>query len=226
MIKPETLRRTAYIRVVVCDERPVSRHGIKTLLAAIPGVEVVAEAGDGDTALTLVTSLRPDLLLLDTGITAVGALDVLTRLKTSQVATRAVVFSTGMEQGEVRKALDSGAWAVLPRITASKDLWKCIHQVLQGKRWVDVGAGGQKGRTRCSAPEDQMLTARELEIVGFLARGISNKEISVELDLSEQTVKNHVRSIFRKRGVTNRVALAMDSRTSELLHSIPEQSPR
>lgn len=226
MSKPETPRRTAYIRVVVCDDRPVSRHGIKTLLAAIPGVEVVAEAGDGDTALALVTSLRPDLLLLDNGIPAHGALDVLSRLKTSQVATRAVVFSTGMEQGEVRKALDSGAWAVLPRITASKDLWKCIHHVLQGKRWVDAGAGGKEGRTRCTAPEGEMLTARELEIVGFLARGISNKEISVELDLSEQTVKNHVRSIFRKRGVTNRVALAMDSRTSELLHPISEQSPR
>ncbi len=201
------------IRIVVADAHPLFALGLRVLLAAEPGLEVVGDASDGKKTIELVHRLRPDFLLLDVALEGVSGLEVLQRLHPGKSPMHIVVVASDPKPADLRLALARGARGVMPRATSPSLLVKCVRQVMAGQFWVSrdsiadllpalIGSMPTDGATAA-------LSKREREIVRAVIKGASNKDIGVELGLSEQTIKNQLRRIFGKLGVTNRVELAV-----------------
>jgi len=201
------------IRVVVADEHPIFRVGLRTLMSTEPGIELVGEAQDGNQAVELVQALRPDVLLLDLHLPGINGLEVLRRLGALAIPTRPVLLTASIERGQMRTALVRGAWGVLLKQSTSDLLTKCIRQVSRGEYWLGRDSVGDLVEAlRNPARVDEHpggLTPREREIVSLIVTGASNKDIAWQLGLNEQTVKNHLRKVFDKLHVANRVELAL-----------------
>jgi DNA-binding NarL/FixJ family response regulator len=209
------MRAQQSIRIVVVDDHPIFRLGVKALLADKEGFEVVGEASDGEQALELVSTLQPDILLLDYRLPRLSGLDVLRRLAAARSAIRVILLAATIDESEIRTALLHNAWGVILKHTASKVLAGCIRQVMRGERWVGLESvnpliGGL--RSQGYAEGRATLTPREFDVAERIAQGASNKEIAAQLALSEQTVKNYLRRIFEKFKVGNRVELALQMR--------------
>jgi two-component system nitrate/nitrite response regulator NarL len=177
------------------------------------GIELVGEAEDGGQAIQLVQSLRPDVLLLDLHLPGAGGLDVLRQLAALNLETRAVLLTAAIERGQMRTALVRGAWGVVLKQAATDLLIKCIRQVSRGEYWVGRDSVGDlvdalRNPERIAA-QPGGLTPREQQIVSLIVTGASNKGIARSLGLNEQTVKNHLRKVFDKLRVANRVELAL-----------------
>jgi two-component system, NarL family, nitrate/nitrite response regulator NarL len=207
------MRADGRIRVLIADDHPIFRIGMRTLISTEPSLDLVGEAEDGDRAIELVQALHPDILLLDLHLPRTNGLEVLKRLATLNLDTRTVLLTAAIERGQMRTALVRGAWGVLLKHTATDLLTKCVRQVSQGEYWVGrdsvgdlVDALRNPGRTDENAGG---LTPREKEIVALIVTGASNKDIAWQLGLNEQTVKNHLRKVFDKLHVANRVELAL-----------------
>lgn len=205
------MRPTRSIRITIADDHPIFRLGVKTLLAQQPGFAVVGEAGDSTAAIEMVVNLRPDILLLDHTMPRLNGIDVVRRLNASKSGTRAIILTAAMPEPEIQVALMHGAWGVVLKHTASDVLPKCIKQVMEGEHWIGVESvnaliGGLRAPTGGGSSS---LTPREMDIVRRVAKGASNKDIAWDLKMGEQTVKNHLRRIFRKLNVANRVELAL-----------------
>jgi DNA-binding NarL/FixJ family response regulator len=211
--KTSTLMPDGAIRVVIADDHPIFRIGLRTLMSTEPGIQLVGEAQNGEQAIELVQSLHPDVLLLDQHLPGMNGLDVLRRLGSLGAPTRSVLLIGSIEPGQMRTALVRGAWGVLLKQSTTELLIKCIRQVSRGEYWVGrdsighlVDALRNPGRT---GEHPGGLTPREREIVSLIVTGASNKDIAWRLGLNEQTVKNHLRKIFDKLHVANRVELAL-----------------
>jgi two-component system nitrate/nitrite response regulator NarL len=201
------------IRVVIADDHPIFRIGLRTLIGSEPHMELVGEAENGDQAIELARTLRPDILLLELHLPGTNGLEVLKRLGSLNVETRTVLLTASIERGQMRTALVRGAWGVLFKHTATDLLTKCIRQVSRGEYWVGRDTVGElvdalRNPVRTGAHSGS-LTPRENEIVALIVTGASNKDIAWRLGLNEQTVKNHLRKIFDKLQVANRVELAL-----------------
>ena len=206
------MRPTGSIRITIADDHPIFRLGVKTLLSQHDGFAVVGEAGDSETAVEMVTSLRPDILLLDHNLPRLNGLEVVRRVQAARTGTRPIVLTAAMPESEIQHALLHGAWGVVLKHTASELLPQCIRQVMQGEHWIGVESvnaliGGI--RAPAGGGGSLSLTPREVDIVHRVSKGASNKDIAWDLKMGEQTVKNHLRRIFRKLNVANRVELAL-----------------
>jgi two-component system, NarL family, nitrate/nitrite response regulator NarL len=205
------MRPTGSIRITIADDHPIFRLGVRTLLSHQDGFAVVAEAGDSESAVDVVTSLRPDILLIDHNLPRLNGLDVVRRIHAARTGTRAIILTAAMSEPEIQHALLHGAWGVVLKHTATDVLPECIRQVMKGEHWIGVESvnaliGGIRAPTGGGSLS---LTPREVDIVRRVARGASNKDIASDLTMGEQTVKNHLRRIFRKLNVANRVELAL-----------------
>ena len=201
------------IRVLVADAHPIFRIGIRALIGAEPGIEMIGEADDGDGAVVQVQELRPDVLLLDLHLPRASGLEVLKRLAALRLDTRTVLLAGSIDRVQMRAALVRGARGVLLKHTATDLLAKCIRRVHDGEYWVERDAVGDlvDALRHPARPGESagVLTVREREIVALVMTGASNKDIAWQLGVNEQTVKNHLRKVFDKLEVTNRVELAL-----------------
>lgn len=217
------------IRVVIADDHPIFREGLRRLLGAEPGFSVVGEAGDGREAVAQAAALRPDILLLDLAMPRMNGLRALRDLQTLGVATRIVLLTAAIEPTETVEALRLGARGVMLKESATQLLFKCLHAVMSGEYWVghervhDVVA--QLRRSEAEGQRDvpaDRLTPREHQVVAAIVQGASNKDVAQQFGLSEQTVKNHLSHIFDKLGVSNRLELALYAVHHRLLERTPE----
>ena len=207
----------APIRIVIADDHPLVREGLRTLLELQPGFTVVGEAGDGSDAVQLTKDLRPDVLLLDLAMPRMNGLDVLKALADTATEVRTVLLTATIEREETVHALRLGARGVVLKESATQMLYKCIRAVMAGEFWVGHERIGdlmqtlhQIGRAPAREPSPaSRLTRRELQVISAVIEGGSNKDIAKALGLSEQTVKNHLSNIFDKLGVSNRLELAL-----------------
>jgi two-component system, NarL family, nitrate/nitrite response regulator NarL len=209
------------VRILIADDHPIMRDGLRRLLSDEPDFLVVGEARDGDEAVARVNQLEPDVLLLDLLMPGPSYVDVLRAVGASAAATRSLLLTASIEPVEVVKALEAGARGIVLKNAASQLLMKAIRAVHAGEYWVareSVGSLVGSFRDRTAPAERQFgLTRRELDIVMTVATGLTNKEIAQRFSLSEETVKHHLTKIFSKLRVANRVELALFAISEQLV---------
>ena len=223
MRAPDTARSVTArgtIRIAIADVHTLFRAGLGKLLSAEEGLEVVAEAGDGPEIFTVLERHHPDILLLDLNMPGVAGLDVLRHLQEegSSVpgsSARILILTASENEDELAQAMKLGASGVVLKTTPTEMLVQAIRKVHSGEIWLDgrVTAHVVKhladSRMVGQRKEAGGLTPREREIAALVGQGYKYREIAEMLSISEQTVKNHLRNMFHKLGVSDRLQLAL-----------------
>jgi DNA-binding NarL/FixJ family response regulator len=205
------------IRVLIADDHPVVRQGLRTFLGIQDDIEVVGEAGDGLSAVSLAESLKPDIVLMDLKMPGADGLAALTELRARGVEARVLVLTSVTERGHVLPAVQAGAAGYLYKDVDPQALVQAIRAVHGGHvlfapdaAEAMVGAERAAGGRGPGAPHERaLLTEREREVLVQIARGRSNREIARTLSVSEKTVKTHVSNLLMKLGVQDRTQAAL-----------------
>lgn len=205
------------LSIVMADDHPIFRFGLRKFLESQPGFQVAGEAADGAEAVNLCTRLKPDILLLDLAMPRLHGMDALRELASQPGGTRIIVLTASVDKPQIVEALQLGARGVALKESATELLLNGIHAVMAGQFWV--GREVYPDMMSClralmpvtsKAQGDSFgLTPREREIVSAIALGNMNKDIAQMFTISEDTVKHHLTSIFNKLGVANRLELAL-----------------
>lgn len=209
------------IRILLADDHPIVRDGLKKLLALEDDFEIVGEASDGREVLERVQELDPDILLLDLRMPNLDGLGALQSLQQTNKRTRVIVLTASEDKNEFVQAMKLGCSGIVLKQTAPELIVKSIRKVQAGEIWLDshttaavmrqfsTGQEGSGGAGGGKARERSPLSTREREIVALVAQGYKNKEMAEKMFISEQTVKNHLHNIFDKLGVSDRLELAL-----------------
>lgn len=204
------------VRILLADDHPIVREGLRNLLETQPDFEVIAECANGEEAVRKVTQLHPDVLLLDLEMPVMDGVETIRRLSQQPGMPRIIVFTAFDDDERIIHAIQAGANGYLLKDAPREEIFKAIHVAMSGgsllqpvvasKLLHHVGQQQQRNiPLRGSMPmQVEELTERELEVLRLLAQGMPNKEIATHLIISERTAKFHVSSIMGKLGATNR----------------------
>jgi DNA-binding NarL/FixJ family response regulator len=200
-----------HISVLIVDDHPVVRRGLRVLLEVQDGIEVVGEAGDGPAALALAAEQQPDVILLDLKLPGLDGLAVLAELRARQDhQAKTLVLTSVTDPVAAGQAMREGAAGVLYKDVDPDALVRAIRAVHDGHLLLAPEAAGMLLRSDHNrAPSLDALTAREREVLAELAKGRSNREIARALHVAEKTVKAHVSSVLAKLGVQDRTQAAL-----------------
>jgi len=198
------------ISVLIVDDHPVVRQGLRVLLEVQDGIEVAGEAGDGASALALAAERAPDVILLDLKLPGMDGLAVLGELNARRGQSRVLVLTSVTDHASAAAAVRAGATGVLYKDVDPDALVRAIRAVHDGHLLLAPEAAGTLLHS-ASAPARRLdaLTSREREVLAELAHGRSNREIARALQVSEKTVKAHVSSVLAKLGVQDRTQAAL-----------------
>jgi DNA-binding NarL/FixJ family response regulator len=205
----------APLRLVIADDQASVRQGLVLLLDGLPDVEVVGAAADGEQALDLVAEYQPDAILLDLHMPVLDGIGAIRRLTAEHPEVAIVVLTTYADDSSVLDALRAGARSYLTKDADYTDIAQALHAAVGGLTVFDprvhatllaATAAPAKPEPAPSAPPPDGLTQREAEILGMIARGMTNPEIAAQLFLSNHTVKTHISRIFAKTGSRDRAA--------------------
>ena len=201
------------IRILLVDDHPIVREGLRALLETQSDFDVIAECTNGEEALRLDATLRPDMLLLDLEMPVLDGVETIRRLRQSSHVPRIIVFTAFDNDERIIHAIQNGANGYLLKEAPRDDIFKAIRVTMEGgsllqpviasKLLHHVEQQKSTSQTTNSMPVED-LTERELEVLRLLAQGMPNKEIASHLVISERTAKFHVSSIMGKLGATNR----------------------
>ncbi|MEU8155364.1 response regulator transcription factor [Micromonospora sp. NPDC048986] len=196
---------TAPIRLLIVDDHPVVRDGLRGMFTGDGDFQVVGEAADGSEALVLVATLRPDVVLMDLRMPGMDGVTAIGRLARSGSAARVLVLTTYDTDADVLPAIEAGATGYLLKDTPREDLVRAVRAAARGESVLAPSVAGRlMGRLR--APAEEPLSQRELEVLTLVARGASNREAAARLFISEATVKTHLLHLYAKLGVNDRAA--------------------
>jgi DNA-binding NarL/FixJ family response regulator len=188
------------IRILIVDDHPVLREGLTLIIESQADLQVVAEAGTGKQALALFEEHRPDITLMDLGLPDIHGIDVIRRLRAQHPDARIIVLTTYLGDVQALRALQAGASGYLLKGTLRRDLLDTVREVHAGRRHVQTEVASELAQYAA----DQSLTAREIEVLKLIAKGCSNKIVADRLEITEDTVKGHVRNILEKLRANDR----------------------
>lgn len=192
--------RSAPIRVLVVDDHILLRQGIAGILAPEPDIELIAEAENGAEAIERFERHRPDVTLMDLQMPVLSGIDAITRITAQAPNARIIVLTTYRGDVQAVRALKAGARGYLLKSSLIDELLTAIRTVHAGQRYIPAEVAQDIAIHAAEEP----LSAREIDILALVATGKANKMVARELDVSEQTVKAHLRTIFQKLAVQDR----------------------
>ena len=199
------------IGVLVVDDHPIVRAGMRTVLASANDITVVAEGACGDDALRLMDEHRPDVLVLDVNLPDLNGLEVTRRLRAADAGGAILILTVHDDSETVMGLLETGATGYVLKDEALETLVSAVRAAACGDSWLSPAVARKVVRRAVGspAPEHPGLTPREMEVLCLLARGLDNAAIAREMVITRRTVQNHVSNIYGKLGVTSRTAAAL-----------------
>jgi DNA-binding NarL/FixJ family response regulator len=214
---PDTENRNGTIRILLADDHPVVRIGVRNMLKAEGNFDVVGEASDGDEAITQTLELLPDILLLDLYMPRLPGLEAMRAIMSGSPRVKIILLTATISTQQIIEALQIGARGIILKDALVDHLTTAITSVVGGDYWIGgkrvvnlVGALHELMQ-QAAVPERKTygLTPRELEVVGCIVEGCSNRDVAKQFAISEETVKRHLSNIFDKTGVSTRLELAL-----------------
>jgi DNA-binding NarL/FixJ family response regulator len=193
------------IRLVIVDDHPVVRDGLRGMLESQPDFEVVGEASDGEAAVRITETLKPEIVLMDLRMPEMDGVTALREIKASNPQVQVLVLTTYDSDADILPAIEAGASGYLLKDSSREELYTAIRATARGETVLAPAVAARLvGRMR--APAEEQLSSRELEVLQLVAEGDSNSEIASRLHISQATVKSHLIHIFGKLGVSDRTA--------------------
>jgi DNA-binding NarL/FixJ family response regulator len=216
-------RSERIIRIVIADDHPVFREGLKRVLQLEEDFEVAGVARDGFEAVRMVRELGPDVLLLDLSMPRMTGLEALKVIDEARLAVKTIILTARIDRNQTLEAVQLGARGVVLKEAETPFLCRAVRAVVAGDFWVGhdrvaeiIDAVKEQAHGPAAAIKAR-LTPRETRIIAAIVEGASNKDIGEQLGVSEQTVKNNLSAIFDKLGVANRLELALYAVNHRLL---------
>lgn len=193
------------LSILIADDHPVVRDGLRGMLESQPDFEVVGEAADGAQAIQLAEELKPEIVLMDLRMPQVDGVTAIRAIKSSQAETQILVLTTYDSDADILPAIEAGATGYLLKDSSREELYGAIRATARGDTVLAPSVAARLvGQMR--APAEERLSSRELEVLQLVAEGASNKDIASRLHISQATVKSHLIHIFGKLGVSDRTA--------------------
>lgn len=207
----------AQVRVVIADDHPVVRIGVRNMLAAHGQFDVAGEAENGQQAVEQALALHPDVLLLDVQMPNAAGFDVVREVTSQAPEVRIVLLTGSIPLDRLADAFNAGARGIVLKSALTEQIASALLTVMEGFYWADgrridhlAGVLAElRSQHKQENTERYNLTRRELEVVGLIVKGYSNRDIAKEFNLSEETVKRHLSNTFEKLGISTRLELAI-----------------
>jgi DNA-binding NarL/FixJ family response regulator len=216
------MARVTVIRLLIVDDHPIVRDGLRGVFDGEPGLQVVGEAADGEQALARAAESHPDVVLMDLRMPTMGGVEAIRRLRAEQPSVRVLVLTTYDTESDVLPAIEAGATGYLLKDTPREDLIRAVRAAAAGQP-VLAPTVAQRLMTRvqapppAAAPATDALTEREVEVLRLVASGTTNRETARRLFISEATVKTHLLHVYAKFGVRDRAAAVAEAYKRGLL---------
>ena len=215
------------IRVLIADDQALFRRGLYVVLGTEENIEVIAEAEDGEQAITRAEEMAPDVVLMDVRMPRVNGIEAASRIRETLPSTKILMLTVSDEEDDLYEAIKAGANGYLLKEISVEEVASAIRAVVQGQSLISPSMASKllnefnslarqaaDRREQLPAP---VLTARELEVLKLVARGMSNRDVADQLYISENTVKNHVRNILEKLHLHSRMEAVMYAVRKRLL---------
>ncbi len=210
------------IRVLIADDHPVVREGLSAMLSREDDIEVVGLAENGQKAIERAGELHPDIILMDLRMPEVDGIEAMRRIKIDHPGIKFIVLTTYDNDEYIFKGIESGARAYLLKDSPREDLFKAIRGVSKGESLIEPAVAGKVLDRFAELSRRQQspvsLSDREVEVLGLMARGASNKAIATGLNIGESTAKTHIQSIFNKLGVNVRTEAVTEAVKKGIIH--------
>jgi DNA-binding NarL/FixJ family response regulator len=208
------------IRILIVEDQEIARVGLRVTLEQIPGLEVVGEAADGQSAVRQAASLRPQIILMDVGMPIMNGIDATTEIKKDIPEARVIMLTTHDSDQDVFAAMGAGADGYCMKSISKEQLAAAIRTVAEGAAWLDPAIANRVLRASVAGPASvvqpgntvgggALLSAREKEVLELLVEGLSNQEMADRLVVGIETIKTHMRHIMEKLLVSDRTQAAI-----------------
>lgn len=197
------------VRLILVDDHELIRIGLRRILECDESFRVIAEANNGQEALELIKTLQPDVVIADYSMPKMDGLALLREIRAMSSKIRVILLTVENQRETLEKCIEAGADGYILKESAGQEIHRAIHCAMSGDNYIDPTLvsmlfGRIKERKQFENPFNE-LSHRELEILSFMVKGLSNREISQAMYLAEKTIKNHTTSIFKKLQVKDRV---------------------
>jgi DNA-binding NarL/FixJ family response regulator len=211
-LQTETPTAAEPIRILIAEDHLIARAGLRAIISAQPDMVVVAEASNGEQAIVLTRQHRPHVVLMDMRMPVMDGFTAVAALRTEFPHIRVAALSTFGGDGDIRRAMRAGAKAYLTKDVLPDELIGAIRAIRSGERYLPESV------LATLAAEAPRLSSRELEVLRLVAQGHSNKRIAYELNIAEDTAKNHVKSILKKLEADDRTQAATEAIQRGIIH--------
>lgn len=200
------------ISILIADDHGLIRTGLRALLQEVPELSVVGEAENGHTALSRISELKPDIVLMDISLPGLSGIEVTRQVRGISPGTRVLMLTVHEDEGMLRESIRAGAHGYILKRAADAELIQAIRVISQGHMYIYPSLTSAlvkdlSPHAEVAEPVIEALTSREKEVLSLLARGYTNREIAAEMNLSTRTIEGHRASLVSKLGISSRVEL-------------------